>query len=130
MIAEAIKRIGDYGFSTYPVVEDDGQFKGMISEARLRRSVAEGKGKRLVRQIADKGDYVFPDQPLVRAVVHMNRSKVRQLAVVERGEGRGMIGLLTMSDIVSAQARAALAAGEPDKTMVPGFSELEGSTEP
>ncbi|MBD0373754.1 MAG: chloride channel protein, partial [Pyrinomonadaceae bacterium] len=129
-IAEAIKRIGDYGFSTYPVVEDDGQFKGMISEARLRRSVAEGKGKRLVRQIADKGDYVFPDQPLVRAVVHMNRSKVRQLAVVERGEGRGMIGLLTMSDIVSAQARAALAAGEPDKTMVPGFSELEESTEP
>ncbi|MBD0373888.1 MAG: chloride channel protein, partial [Pyrinomonadaceae bacterium] len=128
--AEAIKHISNHGFSTYPLLEDDGRFKGMISEARLRRTIAEGKGQRLVQQIADKGAYIFPDQTLVRAVVHMNRSQVRQLAVLERGEGRRLIGLLTMSDIVSAQARAALAAGELDKTMIPGFSELEESIEP
>jgi CIC family chloride channel protein len=128
-VGEAVKQTAGKGFSTYPVIDENGSFSGMVSDARLRRTVAEGKRHQLVRQIADKGDYVFPDQPLVRAVVHMNRSKVRQLAVIKRGDGKGLIGLLTMSDIVSAQARAALAAGEPDKTMVPGFSELKESTE-
>jgi CIC family chloride channel protein len=127
-IAEALQRIGDYDFSTYPVVEDGGRFAGMVSEVRLRRVVAEGKSQQTVGEIADMGDYVFPDQPLVRAVVRMNRSDVRQLAVIGRGDGNVLLGLLTMSDIVSAQARAAVAAGEVDKTMVPEFSGLEEST--
>jgi CIC family chloride channel protein len=126
-IDEALQRIGNYDFSTYPVVEDGGRFAGMVSEVRLRRRMAEGKGQETVRQIADRGDFVFPDQPLMRAVVHMNRSKVRQLAVLERGDGKGLVGLLTMSDIVSAQARDALAVGEADKTMLPEFSSLEES---
>jgi CIC family chloride channel protein len=115
--AEALERVGNYDHSTYPVVEDGGCFTGMVSEVRLRRTVAEGKARWTVRQLADPGDYVFPDQPLLRAAVHMNRSKVRQLAVIERGDERSLIGLLTMSDIVSAQARAALDAGEIDKTV-------------
>lgn len=128
-ISEAVQRISGHGFSTYPVIEEDGRFKGAVSEARLRRTVAEGKGHGLVLHIVDKGDYVFPDQPLLRAVVHMEKSKSRQLAVLERGDGKELIGLLTMSDIVRAQARAALLAGEPDRTMVPGFSELEEQAE-
>lgn len=124
-VAEALQRISNYNFSTYPVVEVGGLFAGMVSEVRLRRMMAEGKSQQIVGEIAGPGDFVFPDQPLVRAVVYMNQSKVRQLAVLERGDDKGLIGLLTMSDIVSAQARVALAAGEVDKTMVPEFSELE-----
>jgi CIC family chloride channel protein len=120
-VAEALERAGRYDHSTYPVVEDGGRFSGMISEARLRRTAAEGEGRQTLRQIADEGDYVFPDQPLVRAVVRMNRSKARQLAVVARGDGKFLLGLLTMSDIVRAQARAALDAGELDKTVTPDF---------
>jgi predicted transcriptional regulator len=87
-VAQALKRVSDYDYSTYPVVEDGGGFTGMVSESRLRRTVAEGKGELTVRQAADPGDYLFPDQPLLRAVVRMNRSKARPLAVVVRGEGR------------------------------------------
>jgi CIC family chloride channel protein len=126
-VGEALQRIANYSFSTYPVIADGNRFKGMVTEARLRRRMAEGKSHYLIQQIADRGDYVFPDQPLVRAVIHMNQSKVRQLAVLERGGGKGLVGLLTMSDIVSAQARAALAVGEADKTMVPELSGLEES---
>jgi chloride channel protein, CIC family len=120
-VAEALQRIGNYDFSTYPVIAEGDSFTGMVSEARLRRTMAEGKGHIHVRQLAGQGDCVFPDQPLVRAVVHMNQSNVRQLAVLERGDAKVLIGLLTMSDIVSAQARAALTAGEADKTIAPGF---------
>jgi CIC family chloride channel protein len=128
-VAEALQHVGHHDFSTYPVTAEGGFFTGMVSEARLRRTMAEGKGHVRVGQLADEGDYVFPDQPLVRAVVHMNQSRVRQLAVVKRGDGKALIGLLTMSDIVSAQARAALTAGEADKTMAPGFSSLEEPAE-
>ncbi|HZT58343.1 MAG TPA: chloride channel protein [Pyrinomonadaceae bacterium] len=129
-VADALKRISNCGFSTFPLTEDGGVFAGMVSEARLRRTQAEGGGENQVRQIADGGDCVFPDQPLLRAVVHMNRSNVRQLAVVERGDDRRLVGLLTMSDVVRAQARAALDAGELDKTVTPNFSGTKETLEP
>jgi CIC family chloride channel protein len=121
-VAEALARISAYDFSTYPVTDADQRFTGIVSEARLRRTLAEGAGRQLVQEIADAGDYLFPDQPLVRAVVHMNRANVRQLVVLARGDEHRLVGLLTMSDIVRAQARAALAAGEADKTIAPVFS--------
>lgn len=124
-VAEALQRIGSYDFSTYPVIAEGGRFAGMVSEAKLRRTAAEGKSHYKVQQLVSKSDYVFPDQPLVRAVIHMERSQARQLAVLARGDGENLIGLITMSDIVSAQARVALSAGEADKTMAPGFSSLE-----
>ncbi|MBD0372888.1 MAG: chloride channel protein [Pyrinomonadaceae bacterium] len=126
-VAEALARISNYSFSTYPVAESDDHFTGLVSEARLRRTFAEGGGKRLVRQLAERREHIYPDQSLVRAIVHMNRSNVRQLAVLERGDHQRLVGLLTMSDIVSAQARAALSAGDIDKTLAPGFSGLEES---
>ena len=36
----------------------------------------------------------------------MNRGGVRQLAVVERGEARRFVGIITMADIIRAQAKA------------------------
>lgn len=121
-VTDALKQIGNYDFSTYPVVEDNNRLAGIVSEARLRRTLAEGAGNCLVRQVAERGDCIFPDQPLVRAVVHMERSNVRQLAVLERGDDQRLIGLLTMSDIVLAQARVARDAGEADRTITPDFT--------
>jgi CIC family chloride channel protein len=129
-VADALKRISNCGFSTFPVTEDGNVFAGMVSEARLRRTQAEGGGENPVRQIADGGDCVFPDQPLLRAVVHMNQSNVRQLAVLARGDDRRVVGVLTMSDIVRAQGRAALDAGELDKTITPNFGGANETLEP
>ena len=93
------------------MVADGGRYAGIVSEARLRRTMAEGGGGRTVRELAERGEYVYPDQPLVRAVVRMNHSGMRQLAVLERGDERRLVGVLTMSDVVRAQARAALRRG-------------------
>ena len=56
------ERIGGYDHSTYPLVEDGGCFTGMVSEIRLRRTVArkqllpERRGDQLARfrQLADR----------------------------------------------------------------------------
>lgn len=126
-VEEALKHVGAHNYSTYPVVADGGRYAGLVSEARLRRTVAEGGGGRAVRELAERGEHVFPDQPLVRAVVRMNHSGMRQLAVLERGDERRLVGVLTMSDVVRAQARAALDAGELERTVMP---ELATGTTP
>ncbi|HYY97529.1 MAG TPA: chloride channel protein, partial [Pyrinomonadaceae bacterium] len=118
-VEEALKLAGGRDYSTYPVVEGGGRYAGLVSEARLRRTLAEGGGGRAVGEVAERGDHVFPDQPLVRAVVRMNHTGARQLAVVARGDERRLVGLLTMTDVVRAQARAALDAGEMERTLTP-----------
>src|SRR5882724_11765457 len=111
----AMLRVEATDFSTYPVVDDKGGFLGLVTKARLRRTAAaDGGGKRLVKTILEHAAHVQAEDSLVRAVVRMEKSGARHLAVVDRKNGNMLVGLLTMSDIVGAHARAALKAGDPD----------------
>lgn len=123
-VSEGIEHIGNLGHSTYPVVDDGDRFVGMISEVRLRRLAAEGAGSEKVQKHADSRPHALAEYPLVRATVRMDKAGVRQLAVIDRNDGNKLVGLLTMSDIVRAQAQAAVEAGDPDRTMVPEFSDV------
>jgi TrkA-C domain/CBS domain len=107
-----------------PVLDSAGQFVGLVSEARLRRSLAEGMGDRAVAALTDRREALFPDQPLVDALVRMDQVETRQLAVVDRANPERLIGLLALSDIVRAQARCARGAGG-SPAPAPAFSEVE-----
>lgn len=132
-ISEAVERVAGQAFSTYPVIDEAGVFIGFITEMRLRRTLAENGDAQLVASILDKDKRqrarVFPDQQLVRAVLLMNNLDVRHLAVVERNDSNALVGILTMSDIVRAQARAALAAGDADISVMPTESKETKATE-
>jgi len=132
-ISEAVERVAGQAFSTYPVIDEAGVFIGFITEMRLRRTLAENGDAQLVASILDKDKRqrarVFPDQQLVRAVLLMNNLDVRHLAVVERNDSNALVGILTMSDIVRAQARAVLAAGDADISMMPTESKETKATE-
>lgn len=132
-ISEAVERVAGQAFSTYLVIDEAGAFIGFITEMRLRRTLAENGDAQLVASILDKDKRqrarVFPDQQLVRAVLLMNNLDVRHLAVVERNDSNALVGILTMSDIVRAQARAALAAGDADISVMPTESKETKATE-
>lgn len=127
--AIALERIRPYNFSTYPVVDKQQQFLGLVTEARIRRSLAED-GKSSIGQLADQMPCLSPDYPLIRAVMRMNETKTRQMPVVQRIGQMQLVGLLSMTDIVRAQAVAAKDAGALDRTSTPPFAEeretLEG----
>jgi len=118
-VSEAVKKIEHDDFSTYPVVNEQGGFMGMVTEVRLRRTAAEGGMDQRVNEIAQPAAHVEPEHTLVRAVVRMEKSGVRQLAVIDGKDGNRLIGMLTMSDIVRAHARAALEAEDPEKSVTP-----------
>jgi CIC family chloride channel protein len=107
-VSDAVARVERQDFSTFPVLNSTGRFIGLVSRARLRRTLAGGGGEQSVRQLLDarRRPHVRPEDPLVRAVVRMSQAESRQLAVLD-GDAR-LVGLISMSDVVSAHARAAL----------------------
>jgi chloride channel protein, CIC family len=92
--------------SIAPVLDEARRCLGLISAARLRRVLAEGAPATPLAGLVRLREYVFADDPLIRAVVRMNALGTRHLPVVAEGEPT-LVGLLTMSDVFRAQALAA-----------------------
>jgi CBS domain-containing protein len=121
-VAQALESIAPYDYSTYPVTDAQGCYLGMISEARLRRTMAAGNGQQRIGQLLEPREHVFPDDSLVRAAVRINRSGERQLAVLAPHDRQQLIGLLTITDIVRAQALAAQEVDDSHRTSSPDIS--------
>ncbi len=115
-IADALRQVENDDFSTYPVVENGRTFIGFVTEARLRRTAAEGGHDKKVATVVQPAARTQPHDTLVRAVVRMEKSGARQLGVIDPSDDNRLIGLLTMSDVVRAHARAAMDAGNMDQT--------------
>lgn len=122
-VAEAVETVQNYEFTTFPVLNENKRCVGVVTEMRLRRNLAETGGAKFITEIADKCHAVYPEHLLNRAVVRMNQARVRQLSVVERGETRRFLGIITMSDIVRAQAEAIGDLRDVEQTVAPDFSE-------
>jgi CIC family chloride channel protein len=104
--SEALTEISRDGFGVYPVVDSQFACLGVITRARIQRVNAEGKGHTRVDHYVRLKEYVFPQDPLMHAVVRMNALGTRQLPVVSRG-GTRLEGIIAMSDVFRAQAEAA-----------------------
>ncbi len=101
--AAAIAR--EHGHSTYPVLDDKDHFVGLLSEARIQRTIAEEGADKPASEIARRKEYAVVDEPLLRAVARMQRLGVRQLPVLDRGTAH-LVGILAMSDVLRAQVAA------------------------
>ncbi|HEX6240225.1 MAG TPA: chloride channel protein, partial [Polyangiales bacterium] len=104
-VAEALARIRGLPFTVYPVVFADRCIAGLVSEAKLRRCIADGRSQELLGSLARPEDWLQSEQPLGDAIIRMSALGARQMAVVD-GSSR-LVGVLAMSDVVRAHARAA-----------------------
>ncbi|MGE0791712.1 MAG: chloride channel protein [Sandaracinaceae bacterium] len=105
-IVEALEVAREHGFATYPVRDAAGRFVGLLSEARMRRTIAEGETERTAGEVARRKEYVGPDEALLRVVAKMNRLGVRQLPVLAPVTHE-LVGIVAMTDMLSAQANFA-----------------------
>lgn len=101
-IDEAFRRIKELPFAAYPVAEPDGRMAGILTEARIRRCVAEGQGQATTRSEARVREFLRPSQSLRDALAAMNRLGIRQMCVVDDDEPTKVLGVLTMSDVMRA----------------------------
>lgn len=103
-VAEAVKFAQSNNFSVFPVTDKNNRYAGIIGEARLRRMLAEGNGKREIAEFTESRPFILPEANLLEAVIKMHHLEARQIVVVDSKKDRRLIGLLTMTDIVLKQA--------------------------
>lgn len=135
-LSQAATIAARHGHATYPVLAGE-RFVGLLSEARIQRTLAEGGGDKTVGEVARRKEYCTPDEPLLRAVTRMTRLGVRQLPVLEANAQHTLVGILAMSDVLRAQVRAegdsSTTSGErPSLPSTPGMlaSEVERTSRP
>jgi CBS domain-containing protein len=104
--SRALERIANAPFSSYPVVDVNARFVGLVSESRLRRAVAEGDGEDLVGELAGRRRALSSQRTLADAIVLMDQLDTRQLAVIGDDASRRVVGILALSDVMRAQAHA------------------------
>jgi H+/Cl- antiporter ClcA/CBS domain-containing protein len=93
----------------YPVVDDDGDMLGIVTrtdiyEAGLRSDLAPGA---TVAAIAITTPIVaYPDEPLRVVAERMAERRITSLPVVERGNDRQLVGVVSLGDLLKGRARS------------------------
>jgi chloride channel protein, CIC family len=101
---EAAEGLQGRAFNACPVLDVHGRFTGLVPLALLRQTAESEPGRR-VGELSQPGETVSVDTPLTTAALRMSSAKVRQLVALDV-TGR-LAGVLAMSDVVRAHARAA-----------------------
>lgn len=124
-VSAALEYTASGRFSSFPVLDTAGRFVGLVSEARLRRTLAENSEEQPIALLVDRQTPLFPDQRLLEAIVAMGEAHTRHLAVVERARPYHLIGLLSLSDIVRVQAEAVRTQANGEAAEPPALSEVQ-----
>ena len=101
---EALTYLQERGFSSVPVVkETEGveEYRGLLSREDLIEQPEEDQIAMLMREVPT----VAPGESLVDAATRMREAGVRRLPVVDGG----LVGILTVTDVVRAIARGEVA---------------------
>jgi CIC family chloride channel protein len=110
---EALAAIEHQPFTSYPVLDERRRCLGVINVPRLRRVLAEGGAARPITELVRLDEYLYPQDPLLRAVVRMHALGARQLPVLDKLDNE-LRGMITMSDIFRVQAEAVAGSQEPE----------------
>jgi CIC family chloride channel protein len=111
-ISDAEERVKDSLLESWPVADDLG-LVGMVRTRHIAAAVKQGRLDMTVArlmQIARRSDteasvdlpHVHNDQPLSRALARMKDNGHKVLPVVSRANGRIMLGIVTLADILEA----------------------------
>ncbi|HEX4945201.1 MAG TPA: chloride channel protein [Blastocatellia bacterium] len=107
-IREAIEYVMTNPHYGFPVVDGARKMVGFITRNDLRHHQAEGNADALLGDVAIK-DVVtaHPDHPLDAVMLKLGERELSLLPVVSRKDLRQLLGIISMRDIVRAQARIA-----------------------
>ncbi len=106
---EEREALASRSFQILPVLDDRGGLLGAVPLADLRLAPAATPVSQLVQRV----EAILADVPLARAVVRMSEKAVRQLVVLDEKTASRVVGILTITDLIRAHARAVGAEPAP-----------------
>lgn len=104
-VGEAFNRMLDLGHTGYPVVDTQGQLAGIVTRRDLSRHLQLGKGSDpLSGIVSGLCITATPNEMLYRARDRIFREGIGRLVVVDPADRRKVVGILTRSDLLRAEA--------------------------
>ncbi|MEA3190984.1 MAG: chloride channel protein family [Thermoplasmata archaeon] len=105
LVGEAFNRMLDLGHTGYPVVDQEGRLKGVMSRRDISLHLQGGKGATALAELmTGRRVTAFPEEPLFRARDRMHKQDVGRLVVVDPEAPDRILGILTRSDLLRAEA--------------------------
>jgi chloride channel protein, CIC family len=104
-VGDAFNRMLDLGHTGYPVVDADGKLAGIITRRDISKHMQAGKGgEPLSAVVAGLSITAFPEEQLFRARDRIHQQGIGRLIVVDPLDRRKLVGILTRSDLLRAEA--------------------------
>jgi CIC family chloride channel protein len=104
-VADAYKAVVDHGHTGYPVVDAEGKLAGIVTRRDLSRHVEAGKGAETLGSVVPGLCITaYPDEMLHKARDRIFQQEIGRLIVVDKEERRTILGIVTRSDLLRAEA--------------------------
>ena len=113
-VEEALRRLAqvDRPYRAYPLLDDRGRFIGMLDAGELGGGEdARESGRRLQDLKCRTPGHAHPDHTLDTVLVKLGQLGAKELPVVSRKDPGKILGVISMSDVAAALARAAMEPG-------------------
>ncbi len=102
---EAFNQVLDQGHTGFPVVDEEGKMLGVITRRDLSRHLHDGRGEdRLAELVSGLMITAYPSDRLFTARDRIFTEDIGRLIVVDPLDRRKILGILTRSDILRAEA--------------------------
>lgn len=112
-VGEAFNRMMDLGHTGYPVTDEQGKLAGIITRRDLSKHLQGGRGPeplgKVVSGLCITGT---PDEVLYHARDRMFKHEVGRLVIVDASDRRRIVGILTRSDLLRAEAERDVEHGD------------------
>lgn len=104
-VKDAYSLVLEHGHTGYPIVDAEGKLAGIVTRRDLSRHLADGKGEEpLSAVVPGLCITAFPDEMLHRARDRIFQQEIGRLIVVDPADRRNILGILTRSDLLRAEA--------------------------
>jgi CIC family chloride channel protein len=95
----------DHGHTGYPIVDADGKLAGIVTRRDLARHLQAGRGDEpLSAVVPGLCITAYPDEMLHKARDRIFQQEIGRLVVVDPQDRRHILGILTRSDLLRAEA--------------------------
>lgn len=104
-VADAHAAVLSHGHTGYPVVDAEGKLAGIVTRRDLGRHMEDGKGaETLAAVVPGLCITAYPDEMLHKARDRIFQQEIGRLIVVDKADRRNILGILTRSDLLRAEA--------------------------
>jgi CBS domain-containing protein len=96
-----------HGQRLYPMIDGEKRLRGVVTRKRVAELLADANhsGAKLADLASSNPVVAYPDEPLRVVVYRMAETGFTRMPVVDRGDSRKLVGMVSLEDLLHARTR-------------------------